>query len=183
MTRKNKFRTVGAAFVALCVVVALVPETAFAHDDFSDIVRHIEKTYHVHRSYGFLMGFAGFVTKIGHPAGVKSMKCAIFEDQELENTAGDYRLDEILNDAARRGWSPMVRSYSHRTGEHAFIYSKVDGKDLKLLLVTVEPNEAVVMQMQLNPDRLAQFINDHTEHKHHRHDRDDDDDLEAMALR
>jgi hypothetical protein len=177
VTKRNKINAFAAGFFALCVLVTLLQDTAFAHDDFGDIVRHIERTYHVHRSYGFLMGFAGLVVKVGHPAGVKSMKCALFEDQHLDETAADYRLDDIVREAGKSGWQPVVRSYSHRNGEHTYIYSKMDGKDLKLLLVSVEPSEAVVMQMKLNPDRLVQFLDEHT---HPKHDADDGD-LEAMA--
>ena len=54
----------------------------------------------------------------------------------------------------------MVRSYSRRTGEHSFIYARNDGKDLKLLIVNVQPNEAAVIQVKLDPEKFEKFIDE-----------------------
>jgi hypothetical protein len=134
-------------------------EMAYA-DDFGRIVRHIEVNYHVHRNHRFIMGFAGMVIKFWHVAGVKSFKGAIFENQYLDATNADARLDEIVQSAGEHGWQPLVKSYSRRSGEHAFIYAKAEGKDVKLLIVSVEPNEAAVIQVKLDPDKLAKFMDE-----------------------
>lgn len=134
-------------------------------DDFGRIVRHIEAEYHVHRNYRFLMSFAGVVVKFTHLGGVKVFKMAIFEDQHLSATELDNRLDELVQQAGSSGWRPLVRSLSRRSGEHTYIYAKADGNDMKLLLVSVEPDEAVVMQVKIDPQKLSDFINEHEHHE------------------
>jgi hypothetical protein len=159
--KRNKLEIFSVIFCAASVALTLGTETVFASDDFNRIVHHIEVNYHVHRNHRWVMGFAGLVVKVSHIAGVKSFKGAIFEDQQLEGTAADQKLDEIVLRAGESGWQPMVKSYSRRTGEHAFIYAKPEGKDLKLLIVSVEPSEAAVIQVKINPDKLNDFLEEH----------------------
>lgn len=135
-------------------------ENLKAADDFGRIVRHIEVEYHVHRNYRFLMSFAGVVVKCTHVGGVKAFKMAIFEDQHLSGTEMDNRLDELVQRAGSSGWQPLVRTFSRRSGEHTYIYAKAEGKDMGLLLVNVEPDEAVVMQVKINPKKLSDFVNE-----------------------
>lgn len=133
-------------------------------DDFGKIVRHIEAEYHVHRNYRFLMSFAGVAVKCTHVGGVKVFKMAIFENQHLSSMELDNRLDELVQRAGSSGWQPMVQTFSRHSGEHTYVYAKAEGNDMKLLLVSVEPDEAVVMQVKINPEKLSDFINEH-EHR------------------
>ncbi len=159
--KRNKLTIFAAVFCAASIVFNLGSDTVFASDDFTSIVHHIEANYHVHRNHRWAVGFAGLVVKFWHVAGVKNFKGAIFEDQHLENTATDQKLDEIVLRAGESGWQPMVKSYSRRTGEHAFVYAKPEGHDLKLLIVSVEPNEAAVIQVKVDPDKLNDFLDEH----------------------
>lgn len=131
-------------------------------DDFGNIVHHIEARYQVHRNHRFILGVAGLAVKVWHVAGVKNVKIALFENQRLRNSGMDRELDEIVARAGGNGWQPMVRSYSRRSGEHTFIYAKDAGsgknEDLQLLVVSVQPSEAVVVQVKVNPDKLFQVI-------------------------
>lgn len=158
-SRWNKLNIFAVVFFAACVTIGLGSDFLYA-DDFGRIVHHIEASYQVHRNHRFAMGFAGLVIKFWHVAGVKSFKGAIFEEQHLDGTDTDAKLDEIVARASRSGWQPMVRSFSRRTGEHTYVYAQDAGKDLKLLVVSVEQNEAAVIQVKLDPDKLEQFIQD-----------------------
>jgi hypothetical protein len=165
-TKRTKLNTFAVLFFTGCVAFSLGTETVYA-DDFGRIVRHIEVNYHVHRNHRFLMGFAGLVVKFWHVGGVKSLKAAIFEDQHLDATDADARLDEIVQSAGEHGWHPLVKSYSRRSGEHSFIYAKDEGKEVKLLIVSVEPNEAVVIQVKLDPDKMAKFMDEDMHQQRH----------------
>jgi hypothetical protein len=160
--KKNKIFCFSLLFVLLCGWLWPVEEAQAAGDDFNNIVHHIEAAYHVHRNYRFLMGFAGFVVKVSSLGGAKDFKMAIFENQHLFASEPDARLDEIMQSAAESGWQPLVRSFSRRSGEHNYIYAQPRSKDLRLLIVNVEPDEAVFIQVKINPDRLSEFINDNT---------------------
>jgi len=158
MTTPRGYRIAGLC-LAIGGLLALAP--GVKADDFGRIVHHIEAEYHVHRNYRFLMSFAGVVVKCTHIAGVTTLKTAIFEDQQLPGSEMDTRLDELVQRAGAPGWQPLVKSFSRRNGEHTYIYAQANGNDMKLLLVTVEPNEAVVMQLKINPVKLSEFINKH----------------------
>jgi hypothetical protein len=172
MMKRNKLNVFAVGFFAVCLVFALNTDTVFAYDDFGRIVNHIEVNYHVHRNYRFVMGFAGLVVKFWHIGGVKSFKGAIFENQRLNDPrlvrgASDATMDEIVQRAGQSSWRPVVRSYSRRSNEHTYIYAQDAGKDLKLLIVNVEPNEAAVIQVKVDPDKLDQFLNENTGNGRH----------------
>ncbi len=153
----------------MIVVMAafLAPQQGFAKDDFGKIVQHIEVTYHVHRQHRFVMGMAGFVVKFWHVAGVKNFKGAIFENQPFVNAASDRRFDEVVRAAMDSGWQPMVQEWDRHTGERTYIYAQDLGKDLKMLVVSLESNEAVVIQVKVNPDKLEDFVREAGVGRHH----------------
>lgn len=164
----------------LCTSGRLVPRAEAAGDDFNNIVHQIEAEYHVHQSYPFLSAFAGFVGKCSRVAGVKAFKMAIFEDHDLLSSGGDARLDEVIQSAGKSGWQPMIKSFSRRSHEHNYIYVQAHGKDFRLLLVTLEPSEAVVLEVGIDAAKLSKFINDHSGHgDHHTVDTGAGDDLAA----
>lgn len=159
-------RTRIAGIVAAGLVLAVLPSQARA-DDFGKIVHSIESNYHVHRNYRFVMGFAGLVVKCtGGFAGVRGFKGALFENQRLFASNPDSSLDDVVQSAGEHGWQPVVKSYSRRHNEHNYIYARQEGKDLKLLIVSVEPSEAVVIQVKINPDKLARFIEENEGARH-----------------
>jgi hypothetical protein len=166
MTRnKRQFVRLTIAVLAVCFTL---PRPAFAGDDFGRIVRHIEVNYQVHRQHRWAMGMAGFVVKFWHFAGVKSLKAAIFENQNFVNAASDTGFDEVVRAAMDSGWQPMVQEWDRHSGERTYIYAQDLGKDLKLLVVVLESNEAVVLQVKVDPDRLEGFIREAGGGRRHR---------------
>lgn len=174
---KNKYR--------LLFVVALAAATLFASsqqaqakDDFGQIVKHIEVTYHVHRQHRWVMGIAGFVVKVSHIGGVKSFKGAIFENQPFVHTVSDTRFSEVMREAMNSGWQPMVQSWDRHSGERTYIYAQDLGKDLKVLVVSLDSDDAVVIQVKVNQDKLQDFIREASVGKH---DRAPDKEIEPLS--
>lgn len=159
-TRWSKFNIFAVVFFASCVALSFSPLDTVHADDFGRIVHHIEASYHVHRNHRFLMGCVGLVVRFWHVGGVKSLKLAIFENQHLDGAMGDSELDAIVQRASRSGWQPMVRSYSRRSSEHTYVYAQPAGKDMKLLVVNVQSDEAEVIQMKVDPVKLEKFLNE-----------------------
>jgi len=141
-------------------------QNASARDDFGKIVHHIEANYHVHRQHRWVMGLAGFTVKFWHIGGVKSLKGAIFENQPFVNAASDTRFDEVVRAAMDSGWQPLVQSWDRHTGERAYIYAQDLGKDMKVLVVNLESNEAVVLQVKVDPKKLNDFIEETSSGRH-----------------
>jgi len=157
MNKRHRIATI----VAASLIFGLAPAQLWA-DDFGKIVHQIETNYHVHRNYRFVMGFAGVLVKCtGGFAGVKGFKAAMFDNQRLFTSNPDSNLDEVIQSVGDHGWQAIVKSYSRRSDEHSYIYARPDGKDLKLLIVSVEPTEAMVIQVKINPDKLGRFIDKH----------------------
>jgi hypothetical protein len=156
------------AFVYFLLAAFVIPtQNAFARDDFGKIVHHIEAKYHVHRQHRWVMGLAGFTVKFWHVGGVKNFKGAIFENQPFVNAASDTRFDEVVRAAMDSGWQPLVQSWDRHTGERTYIYAQDLGKDMKVLVVNLESNEAVVLQVKVDPQKLNDFIEE-TSAGHHR---------------
>ena len=166
--KRNKLNVFAVMFLTACVAFSLGTDTAYAYDDFGRMVHHIESTYHVHRNYRFIMGFAGLVVKFSHVGGVKNFKAAIFENQNFMNTTSDGKIDDIARHAIQDGWQPVVQSFSHRSGEHNYVFARPEGKDLKLLILNLEHNEANVIQVKVDPKKLDQFLDENVIN-HHQH--------------
>jgi len=160
-------KTLSFACGLIIVALAAPAQNAFAKDDFGKIVHHIETQYHVHRQHRWVMGLAGFTVKFWHFAGVKSFKGAIFENQPFVNAASDARFDEVVRAAMDSGWQPLVQSWDRHKGERTYIYAQGLGKDMKVLVVNLESNEAVVLQVKVDPKKLSDFVEE-TNAGHHR---------------
>lgn len=126
---------------------------------FDGIVEHLEKNYGAQRTKIPLLGVANFFVKIIRPAGVKSFKLAIFEDFNRSPFASTNRFDADIQKLMPKEWKPFMR-VSSRGGnrEQLVMYVKPSGKDLELMMVVLEPSEAVVMQVKLNPDAVNKFM-------------------------
>lgn len=160
-------KTISFACGVIIATLIVPAQNAFAKDDFGKIVHHIEVNYHVHRQHRWVMGLAGFTVKVWHIAGVKSFKGAIFENQPFVNAASDTRFDEVVRAAMDSGWQPLVQSWDRHSGERTYIYAQDLGKDMKVLVVSLESNEAVVLQVKVDPKKLNDFIEE-TNGGHHR---------------
>ena len=177
-TKKNRPASVFVLALAATALFCASSLPAFAKttkstktkDDFGIIVRHIETQYHVHRQHRFVMGLAGFVVKFWHFAGVKNFKGAIFDNGQLVNAAADNRFDEVIRGAMDSGWQPVVQEFDRRSGERTYIYMQDQGKDMKVLVVALETNEAVVIQVKVNPDKLSDFVKEAGMGRRHQHD-------------
>ena len=167
MKRSKERFAIAAAMFFFCFAA---PAQAAASDDFGRIVHHIEANYHVHRQHRWVMGLAGFTVKFWHIAGVKSFKGAIFENQPFVNAASDTRFDEVVRAAMDSGWQPLVQSWDRRTGERTYIYAQDLGRDMKVLVVSLESNEAVVLQVKVNPEKLNEFVREASGGSPHRGD-------------
>jgi hypothetical protein len=174
MTKQNSSVSRAAiALVALGLLGFALPPSARAGDkEFGLLVRYVESHYHAHRSHRFLLGFASFAVNVVRPYGVRGMKLALWENQHFAALDGaDADFPDVVHAGLDEGWQPMVRVWSRRSGEHTVVFAKPEGNDMKLLVATVESDEAVVVQMRINPDKLSKCI-DEWSHEDKRNCRD-----------
>ncbi len=159
--------------VLLTLGPLLLPQTAQAGDkEFGVLVHYVESHYQVHRQYRFILGFASFAVNVVRPYGVKGMKLAIWDQQTSSQNKDDQDFTNVVKSGLAEGWQPMVRVWSRRDGERTMVFAKPDGKDMKLLVATVDNEDAVVVQVKINPDKLSKCIDQwsHNDRRDHHND-------------
>jgi hypothetical protein len=141
-----------AVFMASCALLE------GAERGFEDIVRLISDRLHTRPMHIPFFGLVNIATFVAHPAGVKHIDLAVFDRVALDgNTALD--LAEAIRGDGR--WKPFVQVRSSRQGhnETVLVYLEEDRNDCKVLVVSLEPREATVVEVKLNPESLEVWLN------------------------
>lgn len=149
-------RSLRAAALPAVFLVLSSPLPA-ADPDFNAIVEGIESHYGVKRLHIPLLGVVNFFVKVTRPQGVKQLNLAVFEDLNYPPADGS-QFDALVRNAVGGRWEPLVVARSRRDNEWTYIYSSATKHDWKLLVATFEPSEATVVQLKVNPAKLARML-------------------------
>ena len=141
-----------AAVAAAAVLFASSLANA-ADPEFKDIVRAISDHYGTRPIRIPFFGLVNAFTFVARPAGTKHIDLAVFE-----NLRGDRMDPAKIERVVGGGWKPFVRVHSNRSDETTLIYMRPDGNDTKMLITTIERNEATVIQLKLNPEALQRWL-------------------------
>ena len=126
-----------------------LPAAAVAGDDFKDILKRVESHYGKrHMTIPFL-GMVTFASHLTRPLGASDFKIAVIEGVGSRNSIPDFQPGPE--------WSAVIRTTS-RTGEHTVMYGRDGGNAIRILMVVVDHDEAVVMQMRLDPSRFTKLL-------------------------
>jgi hypothetical protein len=101
-------------------------------------------------------GVARFVVAVAHPAGTSDLKLAVFEHANVRPR--DFA--RVADDVAGSGWKRIVRVQTRR-GESTNIYTHQDGNYLRLLVASVEGENATFVEMRIKPEALMKFVDEH----------------------
>ena len=154
-------------FIAVALVAFSTPVQA-KDDDFNSVVKMIEQFYKVkHQGIPFLakagMKVATTAARIKggeakRIAEAGSIKLAVFEDQTF---AGDFvKFRASLNGALNLTWIPVIQTLSATDEEQTYIFLRSAGEKFNVLVITIEPREATVIQVTLSPKNLALLMKD-----------------------
>lgn len=140
--------------VAVLILFASTLASA-ADPDFRGLVRSIEQTYGVHHTHIPLLGLAAFLAR---PSGVHGLKLAVFEGFQAP-TDPDALL-HVVESSVGPGWYPFVRVRSNgpHDGETTLIYTFPSRKEMRMLIVNIEPSETVLMQMSLGDRAIRKWL-------------------------
>jgi hypothetical protein len=132
-----------------------------ADREFTEVVRVISDEFHTRPTSIPFFGLVNMVTATVHPGGAKHIDIAIFEHLSGRDREGRNLLESLRN-AVGRSWTPFVQVRSHKHGgeETVLVYMRQEGRDWKLLVTSVERDEATVVQIRLNADGLARWVTD-----------------------
>ena len=64
-----------------------------------------------------------------------------------------------IDRSKRPRWTPLVEYSSPREKQWSYVYITRENEDVKILVVTLQEHDAVVLQTKFSPDRLAEFMN------------------------
>src|SRR6185503_16128663 len=109
-------RALSFVVVTCLLTMGSVSVARAADRDFKMIVEHIKRQYHTSPKRSFSIGLAGLFVKMARPAGVKSLKLAIFEDLGASSSPDGVALDSVLSGSLAPDWNSIVRVDSRRDG-------------------------------------------------------------------
>ena len=66
-------------------------------------------------------------------------------------------MQQVMSDAFSDEWSPILR-VRVKDGNQVYMNMRESGKNVKILMVKIERDEAVVVRAKFNPNKLAKFI-------------------------
>jgi hypothetical protein len=128
-------------------------------DDFDGVVKSIESHYHRKRVWIPLMGLVNFVSHAARPLGASDFKLAVIDGIGDRANPPDLTFGEV--------WRPVVR-VRERNGEVVNIMARQEDRSaIKLLMLVVDDNNAVVMQMRMAPTRFLEFVAEKARRHHY----------------
>ncbi len=158
MLMRKKF-SVAIVFSLLFFTAFSLPEvSAQKKEEYSAIVNHLKNKYQAKKVKIPFMWLARFAVKVVRPAGVKSFDVTLFEDLHFSKETLDVEMQSVMRNSLSPEWLPILRVRS-RTGEQVYMYMREDGKNVRLMLVTIDKGQAAVIRAKFNPEKLADFIN------------------------
>lgn len=127
--------------------------------EYKSIVGHLRTKYRAKKVKIPMMWLARFAVRVVRPAGVKSFSVTMFEDLQFSRESLDREMQGAMRNSLGAQWNPILRVRS-REGQQVYMYMREAGDSVKLMLVTIDKNQAAVIRAKFSPERLAEFIND-----------------------
>lgn len=160
MTTSKRLLTRLSITVAL---LTLAPAASLAGDEsFNSVVKHIKSNYHA-KQQGFFgaMMLARFAVKIIKPAGVKNFKVVLLRDLDYSEAPSprNGQFHAFIQSKIDPRWTPLVQYSSPREKQWTYVYVTREKEDVKLLVVTLQQKDAVVLQTKFSPAKLVEFMN------------------------
>jgi hypothetical protein len=181
---RNPLRTLPSAL--LVVVCACAPSLAgdpdssssFHGHEFNGVVHAIEDHYGVRHMRIPFLSFA--MSLAARPAGVSGIRLAVFEDFHPSSSNMHTRasmsedLQRVVEHSLGPDWRLFVRTRTQDDSDDALIYVNLGEAKLQMMIVTIEPDEATVVEMNLSDRALRRWLDEPKESAednsgHHRH--------------
>jgi hypothetical protein len=97
--------------------------------------------------------------KMAPQAGERALDVAVFEDQDF-SSFNTTAFEALVRKTLDPGWQSIIRVQSKQDEEQTCIYGKLQSEDLRLMILTLEPGEAVIIEAQLTPATLLKGLED-----------------------
>lgn len=136
--------------LSLCLLATglSLPAASGEDFDFDRLVSSVERHYGKRRLHIPFMGVASFLSGAARPLGASGVKLAVIEDVDRAETFAP---------TLPLSWRPIIRIAKDGRQETA-IFGRDEGKSIKLLLLTQDGGQAVVMQCRMHPSKFLEFL-------------------------
>jgi hypothetical protein len=156
---KRKKMLVTLAF--LLTLFTFAPSMVSAKpSEYELIVKHLKTKYRAKKIKIPLIWLARFAVSVVRPAGVKSFSVTLFEDLKFSRESLDAEMQSTMKTSMGADWASILRVRS-REGEQVYMYMREAGKSsVKIMVVVIDQKEsAAIVRATVNPERLANFVN------------------------
>ena len=148
-------------FIVIIIASFCTASVTAKPDPYKTMVNHLKKKYNAKQMrLPLVMGLVGIGARIYTKGAVKGLKVAIFKEQNFSDPIKDPGFESVFK-SFDTSWSPMIRFYSRKQMQRTYLYAKEDGKDFQVMITAMQPDNAVVLSVKVNPAQLARFIEKH----------------------
>lgn len=126
-------------------------------NEYDAVCDHLEEKYGGEKVKIPFMWLARMAVGIVRPAGVKAFKVTIYRNLKFSPGSLDTEMRTVMSEAFGEDWSPILRVIS-RDGQQVYMNMREYKNSVKVLLVSIDRDEAVVVRARFNPEKLAEFI-------------------------
>lgn len=126
--------------------------------DWGELVRAVERQPGMERQYIPMLGLARTAVRTTNPSGIRDLRLAVFNNRG-GLLAADAALENAMISVSQRGWSPMIR-ISESSGARTTIWARPKADGVEMLLLVREADEAVVIQLEMDPERFFDSLED-----------------------
>ena len=153
----------------LALILCTSPLFAADHG-FNGVVNAIETTYGVRHMRIPLLGVALFFVR---PDGVHCRNLAVFEN--FQGPVDSAEVSRLVEDRLGPDWHPFVRVHEKgSSGETTLIYANPSGHKMRMMVVSLEPSEATIVEVNIPDHSITKWLKEPGEEaegqSHHRHD-------------
>jgi hypothetical protein len=128
-------------------------------NEYKSIVNHLKTKYKAKKVKIPFLWLARVAVSVVRPAGVKSFSVTLFEGLKFSRETLDQEMQSMMRNSFSPDWDSILRVRS-REGEQVYMYMREVGKSVRLAIVTIDKEQAAVIRATVNPEKLAEFIND-----------------------
>jgi hypothetical protein len=145
------------ACLTAIVLVCSGSSAGAAEREFKTLTQAIESRFGARCETVPMMGVASFFARVASINTVRGVAVATFDGLRYsEDKAREF--DRVVSEALHDGWVPMVRVRSRKSGEWTGIYTKADGGNLRMMITTLERDEAAIVEVNLSRDQLLGWV-------------------------
>lgn len=146
-----------AVGVAL-LVVTNVEASGGGSERFDAMVRALSARYAVQPKKIPMMWMVSLCARGATHGGVRGIRVVQFE--HFGKVADQDEFDAIVQSKLGDDWQPTVRE-REQNGKESLVYTREDGRLMEFVVIDLEHGELNAMRMEMNPEQLARWVNDH----------------------